>query len=204
MANQKQTLIQRAGELFMRLGIRSVTMDEIASCMGMSKKTLYKHVENKDDLINQFILTKLEEDLHKFERIKEETTDAIQEMLAIAQHVVETLRKVSPAVMHDLQKYHKESWREMEAYRNKHIYTQIKDNIERGQREGVYRTDFEIDIITRIYVGMTSLLVFDDIFPNEAYAKDKIADEFIRYHIHGIASAKGEELYKLYTNNRTN
>lgn len=203
MPTIKERLIERAGELFMRLGIRSVTMDEIASCMGMSKKTLYQHFVNKDDLIQQTVMAKVQEDLGLFQEITGEAENAIEEMLKVAQHIIQTLRKISPVVIYDLQKYHQESWQQMEAYQQVHIYSHIQKNIKRGQAEGLYRQNIEADIVSKLYVSTTMHIVFNELFPAKEYAKHQIAEEFIKYHLYGLVSSKGKTLIETYYNNES-
>lgn len=197
--SSQQAVIEQAGELFLRYGIRSVTMDDIANNLGISKKTLYQYVDNKSDLIHQIILAKKAEDHKTFEAIKSKSDNAIEEILSIATCMIKSLRQVSPAVMYDLQKYYKESWQEMEEMSKKDSYNLIKDNIERGKEQELYRSNVDADIIARLHVGSIVQIVQDDLFPMTEFPKDKILEQYITYHIYGVASKKGLALLEQLT-----
>ncbi len=190
----KEKILHEAGELFMRYGIRSVTMDEIARQLGISKKTLYQIVENKADLIKQVMYQHQAEDLEQFLEIKNTSSNAIEEMLGLARHMMELLNKMSPTVMYDLQKYYHESWQLMEELHKKHAYAIIQNNIEEGKQQGLYRDDINADVTARFYVALSLLLVDEQLFPQKKYRKEQLVEQYISYHIHGIASPAGVAL----------
>jgi AcrR family transcriptional regulator len=194
----KDGILVKAGELFLSYGIRSVTMDEIAGNLGMSKKTLYQYFSNKSELIQEIMLAKVEQDKIAFAQIYANSANAVQEILEIAEHVIYTLRKITPALMYDLHKYHHESWCTMQDIRKEQIYAQIKSNLERGLTEGVYRKEIDPDVIAKIYVATVMIISGDEVFPIQTYPKYKVVEMFMNYHIHGIASPKGLALLQLY------
>ena len=187
-------ILIKAENLFLRYGIKSVSMDDIARELGISKKTLYQAVENKKDLLMQVIQAHVAAELEEMNTIQDEATDAIDEMLRVTQYVLPTLRQMSPTVIYDLQKYYQEVWQLIEGYHNEHIFNMIKTNVERGISEGIYRDDFNADIVAKLYVGKTVLVIDEDLFPLKNYNKENLFKEYIKYHIRGIASAKGLKL----------
>lgn len=194
----KQKIIEQAGELFLRYGIRSISMDEVASNLGMSKKTIYQYIENKDELIQQIILNHVQQDLDTFAGIREQSENSIEELMRFGKYLMESLRKISPAVMYDLQKYHQDSWCQMEELHKKFIYSLIRENIERGQAQKLYREEIDVDIAARLYVGASMLVMDEDSFPIKDYRKDRVMVEIIHQFIHGWASDEGLEIWKLH------
>lgn len=194
----KQHILNKSFELFMRYGIKSVTMDDIARELGMSKKTLYQYVDNKTDLIEQIFHQHIEEEKKVIERIRSSAADAIDEILKIARYVVEQLRDLSPTTVYDLQKYYQNTWKQMDALHQRHVYTIIKENLERGIRQGVYRSNLSPDIIAKLYVGKTSLVADEEMFPVREYDIKVLYWEYINYHIHGVASSEGQHLLEKY------
>ncbi len=190
----KQNILQQAKELFFLYGIRSVTMDDIASKLGISKKTIYQVVKNKSDLIRELILAKSEADVENFKLIKTNSSNAIEEMLSFARYLGESIRQMSPVVIYDLQKYYRDNWSEMEAERRKVAYDLIKENIEHGQQQGLYRATVNADIIARLHVATMLQIIREEIFPIADFAKDKIVEEYILYHVHALVSPKGRAL----------
>jgi len=182
----------------MRYGIKSITMDDIARELGISKKTLYQYVENKSDLIGQIFQQKISLEKQCMAEIHREATDAVDEILRIARYVIQELRQLSPTTMYDLRKYYRNTWRQMEALQQKYVYKLIRENLERGQAEGLYRSNLDVDIVAKLYVAKTSMVVDEDLFPSRQYNIEKLFEEYIMYHIHGIASAKGLALLAMH------
>ena len=192
----KENIIEQAGELFLRYGIRSVSMDDIASKLGMSKKTLYQYFENKSDLIQHITISHIQKDLEMFNAIRDSASNAVEELMNFAKYLMEMIRQVSPTAMYDLQKYYRESWCKMQEVHKQYVYSSIKDNIERGQAQGLYRTEINADIAARIYVEGSHVVMDEDVFPMKDYKKEEIVKEFIHQFVHGWASDKGLELWK--------
>ncbi|MEO1713366.1 MAG: helix-turn-helix domain-containing protein, partial [Bacteroidota bacterium] len=106
----ERDILSRSKRLFLRYGIRSVTMDDISKEMGISKKTLYQYVDNKADLIRRILYQTLQEEKAAQEKISQAAQDAIQEMIGIVKHVTKMLSMVPPSTLYDMQKYYRESW----------------------------------------------------------------------------------------------
>lgn len=175
----------------MRYGIKSITMDDVAREMGISKKTLYQHVNSKTDLIERIIHQHIHEEKKCLSEIPGQAKDAIEEVLMIAQYVVKVLRSMRPTTMFDLKKYYRDCWNMMEDFQQGYMYNMIRANIEQGIQEGLYRDNLDSDIIAKLYVRKTMLLTDEIIFPMREYDRDKLFTEFIQYHLRGIVSEKG-------------
>lgn len=169
-------------------------MDDIAREMGISKKTLYQYVSNKADLIEQIFQAHISEEKCMTESIRSTSSDAMEEMLRIGRYVVGKLRSISPTTVYDLRKYYGSIWKKMEAQMKQHVYGVISDNIERGIRQGIYRDELNPEIIARLYVGKSVLVADEDVFESGRYDLATLQQEYIRYHIYGIASEKGRQL----------
>jgi AcrR family transcriptional regulator len=193
----KEKIIQESTQLFFRYGLRSITMDDIARELSMSKKTLYQHFDNKNDLLMACMDEHDRNEKEILKSFQREATNAIDEMIKIAKYVEQMLKKVSPTLIYDVQKYHREAWERMNKMHNEDVYHEIKTNMERGIREGLYRGDFNIDIIAKIYVSTTLICTNPDFFPPEKYNINDIVKTNILYHLHGIVSPKGLALLQL-------
>lgn len=191
---QKQQILNSSFALFMRYGIKSVTMDDIAKEMGISKKTLYQHVRNKADLIEQIAQQHICEEKEVMDHILSTSSDALEEMLRIGKYVVDKLQAVSHTALYDLRKYYSSTWKQMETQMKQQVYSIISENLERGIRQGIYRAELKPDIIARLYIGKSMLISDDDWFDPETYSLASLQAAFINYHMHGITSAKGRQL----------
>ena len=194
----KQQVLDKSQELFMRYGIKSITMDDIARELGISKKTLYQVVENKSDLIEQIFQRRIEEEKMDMAHIRDMSEDAVEEILGIANYVIQKLRQLPPAAMYDLQKYYRGTWKQMQSLHQRYIYKLIRDNLERGIRPGVYRSGIDPDIIAKLYVGKTSLVADEDMFPLKDYNIAELFRQYMYYHIRGVASPKGLKLLEIH------
>lgn len=182
--------------LFMKYGIKSITMDEIARELGISKKTLYQHVDNKADLVAMVIKRHFEGEKKFMEGIGRESENSVDEMIRIFRHVAQHLRRVSPTVVFDLQRYYPEAWKVQTDFKNKYIHNCITQNIERGIKEGFYRKDVNIDIISKFYINTIEVLTDSDIFPVGEYTFVEIYSQFIQYHLNGLLTEKGRAIFE--------
>lgn len=189
----KQQIVTKARDLFMRYGIKSISMDDLARELGMSKKTVYQYVENKADLIQKVFEDHLEEEKRVLMECRSEASNAIDEMLRIARHMIRELRTYSVTVMYDLQKYYRSTWQLLSNVHEQHFFRVIKDNLERGLAEGVYRQDMNPDIVARLYISKSSSAADQECFPLTEYPVEELFIELMNYHLHGIVSQKGRE-----------
>lgn len=196
----EQQIFKKSSDLFLRYGIRSITMDEVARELGMSKKTLYQYVENKADLINKVVLQFMTDEMATIVEIHNNAEDAIHEMILNARHATQHLRKLRPTTVYDLKKYYRKSWELIEQMHYKNMHEVIKANLEKGIAEGVYRANINPLIIARFHVNQTSVIVDEDIFPLKDFNKEELLEEFVHYHIRGIASEKGLQLLEKHIN----
>jgi AcrR family transcriptional regulator len=191
MDEKTKEYTERAASVFMRLGIRSVTMDDIARELGVSKKTLYVHFKDKNELIRNIMLAKIEEDQLSCTKAQNQTANAIEELFDIIQLVIEHLSKINPNVFHDLQKYHSDAWEIITTHKCVFVTEMIRKNVERGILEGIYRSEIDADIISRLFVGMTDLIFDGKTFPWPEFSLTRVYSEIISFQIHGMANEKG-------------
>jgi TetR/AcrR family transcriptional regulator, cholesterol catabolism regulator len=196
METKRTEVIERATMLFMRYGIKSVTMDDVARELGVSKKTLYKHFTDKNELVHAILKLKLELDAQFCFDFKKSSENAIDELINISKFVLEQVGNINPVVFYDLKKYHPEGWAMMENHKWDFILNSIRENISRGISEGVYRDNLEKEIVARLYVASTDIIMGGVVFPWPEFRFDKVFLETIRFHIRGMASEKGIEYLK--------
>ncbi len=163
--DSKRAILNKAAEIFMRYGLRSVTMDDLRRELCMSKKTLYQHFENKDDLIYQVLQQHAREEMENFARIHDIAEDAVEEFLLISQLNVDTLREASPVIIYDLRKYHPAIWNQMLKDDFGCSHCALTENLKRGQAEGLYRSELPVDLASRLYFAQVQGMINEHIFP---------------------------------------
>ncbi len=188
---REQHILAEAGKVFMRLGIRSVNMDDIAQHLRISKKTLYQYVKDKNELVQRIVKQLTEHHSSCIAGICDKGHNAIDENFEITRFVALQVGSIHPSVHFDLQKYHPEAWDLLQSTERADIYKCVADNMRKGIEEGMYRSDLNIDVIARIYISRFDVTFDGVLFPQDAYRFEDVSWELFRYHIRGIASDKG-------------
>jgi len=197
---KKLKVLEGASKLILKYGVKSMTMDDIARELGISKKTLYQYVEDKNDLIKQIIQLDMEMDHRKICHVISLNLNAVDESFEIFKNIVQNLGDVPPNILYDLKKYHPEAYAMHREFMWTFSRKCIEDNLTKGINEGYYRQDLNPQVISTNYILMVT-----NIFENsDAFGKDvhpiEIYKEVFKYHVNAIASNKGRKyLSEKYT-----
>jgi TetR/AcrR family transcriptional regulator, cholesterol catabolism regulator len=194
MEEKLEKIVEAAGKVFMRLGIKSVNMDDMARHLGISKKTLYLYVKDKEDLVKRTVSSFCDNEDKQIKAICTKGLNAIDESLEIMKWVSMMLHQMHPSVAYDMEKYHPEIYHDMWDNRQKFILNCILDNLKKGQKEGLYRKDFNADVVSKLYIGRMNVMFDQRLFPQQEYSLSDLYLELFTYHIRGIASPKGLEM----------
>ena len=196
MIDKKIEILTRAASVFLRLGLRSVTMDDITSELGISKKTLYQYFSDKDSLINAIIDLKLENDRAICLSGIENTENAIAALFLISKAVCENVGSVNPTVFYDLRKHYPGAWEKVCDHKMTFVYDMILKNIQRGIKEGIYREDMNPEVVARLFVSYGDVIMSGEIFPWPEFHYDKVYFVTTSFHIYGMSNNKGIEYLK--------
>lgn len=191
----KKRIVLEAENLFLKFGIRCVSMDDICHKLCISKKTLYQTIKDKEELIKKVLAHHALNEQNAFEKIAATSENAIDEMFQITKHVLQLLQKMNPATKIDLQRLYRVQYDKMMNERFDFIYLNIKNNLEKGIRDGIYRDDFNTDIIAKLYMVKSMSILDENLFPKTDYDTKKVFIELIIYHLKGIISEKGTVLF---------
>lgn len=197
----EEQIIEKATHLFMRYGIKSMTMDEIARQLSISKKTLYKYVSDKNDLVIRAMKLIINSDQSCLENLNLIEGNAIDKMVAINNQVSEKLENLQPAVIYDLRTYYHEAWNIMEEHKSVFVLNHVKQNMIEGIKEGYYRENLDPELNSQIYVTLMDSMFKTELFGLKKYSYQKVHTEIAKYHLRGIASEKGlAYIKKLFKN----
>ena len=198
----KEKITERAGELFMRYGIRSVTMDEIAREMAVSKKTLYQYFKDKDDVVRSATSFLIDCDKNEFFEIHEKSSNSIEELQMISQLIRQKIGDMNPSLLFDLQKYHPESWELYVAYKRE-MLGYIEENLRQGITEGYFRDNLDPRTIARMRMEMVQIAFDENVFPKTKFDFREVQIQFFDHFVEGIITEKGRKLFREYLNNDT-
>lgn len=188
-ANQ---ITAKAFELFMKFGIRSVSMDDLSNELGISKKTLYKHFSTKTDLVMAVVQYDLNVDRERCSKFFEPEKNAIDEMVELGKHYLTILQGINPSAIYDLAKYYPQAWNLMETEHRGGYYRELfAKNLRKGIQQGLFRADVDVAAVTRFYLHRASSLTNNKLYPSTEFQMLDLFMESLSYHIHGIGTPKG-------------
>ncbi len=189
----KEKILQGAETLFMRYGIKTITMDDIAKDLAVSKKTIYQYFPDKDALVHELMAEKLKEDERDFKAVVQKASNVIDELFGYMKLMTTIFSTVNPVVFYDMQKYHPKSWQLFEQFKTGFIYNMVEESIERGKKQGLVRTDINAKIIARLRVQEIELGFNPLIFPPDKYKILDVQLAFIEHFLYGICTLKGHK-----------
>lgn len=194
----RERILQDAHDLFMQYGLKSVSMDDLSKKLGISKKTIYLHFSDKDALVKSVVERVLSNNtrLHKEERTK--SINAIHEEFLIIELMGTLFKTMNPSILFDMQKYYPDAFVYFLQHKNNIIKGMIKENLERGLREGLYRDEINIDVLTRYRVESV-IMPFNPEF-QQGLKKDltDLCRELSIHFLYGIATPKGQKFIEKY------
>jgi AcrR family transcriptional regulator len=192
MEETHKKIVEESVQLFLKFGMRSVTMDDVSRELGISKKTLYKYVGNKTELVEQGVKMTFSRILEDMKEIASNTENAIDELFKIDEYFDNMMRTQHPAMMFQLRKYHAETFNWLEGSKIDFILNTTRDNLKRGTAQGYYREGINHDYISYIYLAQ-AVVMESEIIPESICESSDFHREHVIYHIRGIGTAKGLE-----------
>ena len=184
-------IIEKATEMFLTLGFKSVTMDDIASGMGISKKTIYQHFENKNDLVEAVTMNLFETISCGIDEIITLNQNPIEELFDIKDFVMKNLKNESTSPIYQLQKYYPQIHKTLMSRQFDKMGDCVVDNLKKGIEQNVFRSDINVELIARFYfAGMTSIKDAELFNPIQFSTKD-VQETYLEYHLRGICTCEG-------------
>ncbi len=194
----QERILIKSHELFMRYGVRSVSMDEIAAHLGISKKTIYQYYSDKDALVEGVVGIEINRNEKECSLQQNNCENAVHEIFIAVDMVQDMLTHMNPALIFDLEKYHPKAFKKFNDHKNKFMYGIIKNNLERGIAEGLYREEINIDILSRFRLASVFLIFNPELFPLNKHNLLQILGEVTDNFLYGLATAKGHKLIQKY------
>jgi len=190
-------LLNSVMELFMKYGIKSLTMDDITRHLGISKKTLYLYVKDKKDLVCKGTQLMIDEEQKYTLELADSSENAIDELIELTTSVNSKFGEMHPSVIYDLQKYHPKAWKVIEDHKQGFVYNIMLKNLQRGIKEGFYRKNLNPQVIAFVYISMLDNIFNADSQISSSMSIEKLYLEIVNYHIKGIANEQGVAYLKI-------
>lgn len=193
-------ILETARELFYRNGIKSVTMDDIASEQGISKKTIYQYYKDKNSLVSA--LTKVQTNCqhHDICLIREEAENAIHELLESMKYMRQIFARINPSMFYDMKKYHPSAWNLFKEFKENELGGFIEENLRKGIKQGLYRNDLKIKILAKLRLNEIEMVLDPKAFPPHEFNIVEVQLIIMEHFIQGVVTLKGHKLLNKYTN----
>ena len=193
----KQRIIEEASELFGRVGVKSVTMDELARHLGISKRTIYENFRNKEELLIAYINALDAEKRTFFKNIFLEADNVANAILVMLRKDAEQASQRQFNMIEDIRKYYPQVYKEHLTNFLNDKRMELKRMIQRGIKEGVFRKNLNPEIIAHFFCRQVEDIAYYDMLLDK-FSKIDVFENLAITFLRGICTAKGLEIINQY------
>jgi len=193
-----EKIILGTKDLFYRYGIKSITMDDIARHLAVSKKTIYQHFVDKNELVDKLTDFILKDNVCQIQHIQQEFENPVAEIMETMKFMGSNFSKMNPNLFHDMLRYHPESWKKFKLFKEDCILKMVESNLSRGIKAGLYREGINIKILARLRIEEVELAMHPDIFPYEKFSHVEVQEQLLLHFLYGVCTLKGHKLINKY------
>lgn len=190
----REKIIHKAAELFLTLGFKSVTMDDISNDLGISKKTIYVHFENKTKLVEAVTFTIFDTVCEGIDCICNASINPIEELYEIKMYVMNYLKNEKTSPQFQLKKYYPQIYQRLHIKQFEKMHVSVKDSIQKGVDTSLFRSNIDVDFISRMYFNGMSGIKDENIFPTELFTMEYLMENYLEYHLRAICTEKGLQI----------
>jgi AcrR family transcriptional regulator len=191
-------ITEKVHDLFLKYGVRSVTMDDIAAELGIGKNTIYKFFESKDALVENFVERTIQENEDTCKTFVGKNNDPIIELFFTMLYAQKLYQNLNTAILQELEKNHHKAYLAVKQYQEGFVFQAIKTSIERGVKQHLYQDDFNPAMMSRFFLESLLLISDNSIFSATDYNTTDLYEEIIGHLIGGIATPVGTDLINQY------
>lgn len=191
-------IIQVSHDLFMQFSIKSITMDDIARELSISKKTIYQYFKDKNHLVLRVTKDHLEKEKLEIQSIKESTSNAIETLIEESLCIRRNITGMNPSLLFDLRKYHHQAWELYLECKQEVYISSLKETLGRGIREDLFREEIVPGILAVLRVEQIQMSLERYIFPRDQFDFQQVQSQLFDHFLNGLVSEKGRKLLSKY------
>jgi len=195
---QKEQILKGTLEMFLKYGIKSITMDDISRALGVSKKTIYLYYEDKDVLVCECVKAFTNFQKITLSKISEEAKDSVEELIRMSDFMKSNVCNINPALIYDIKKYHTKAWAIFIDYKREFVEKSIENTLTRGKSEGFFRPNLNTKILARLRMETVEMAFNTEVFPLSEFQTPQVQIEFFEHFVYGICTIKGHRLLNKY------
>ena len=196
--DNKERILKGTEELFMKYGVRSVSMDDIARHLSVSKKTLYQHFADKDEIVIKVSQAHCERNMQASNEITDSAENAIDELAKFSVMLKQQMEQLNPSLLFDLKKYHSKAWMVWVDFKHKVIQESVVRNLTQGIAEGHFRPELNSEILAIARIVMVEAAFDDQLFPRDKFNLVEVQSQLFDHFVFGLCTEKGRKLYQKY------
>lgn len=189
---------QKADELFRMYGVRSVTMDDIALQLGVSKKTLYQSFSDKSELVDEVTKDMLDHNRKSCLGSRTHALDAVHELYLALESIQEITENLNPVILFDLERGYPKTFKRFHQFKYDFLYDIIIENIEWGKKEGLYRQDVDNEVFAKMRLEMINMVFNENLFPKSKFNLYYLQKQSLQFFMYAVVSTKGLKLIEKY------
>jgi AcrR family transcriptional regulator len=201
MENISEKILETAGSLFLKYGIKSISMDDIARELSISKKTIYNFFKDKNEIVYLISERFLQEQKDKFDKVQDESKDPIGQLYGGTLHAREIFEKINPYVLFDIKKYYRDAWRLYLDFEKNVMFASLILTLEKGIEKGLFRAEIDVQILATLRMEEIKLAFDNEVFPGESFNFKEVQYQILDHFFYGIMTEKGYALLNKYKEN---
>jgi len=194
----ERRIIEVATDLFRKYGIKSVTMDDIANEISISKKTIYQFFKDKNAIVTRATNFMLSEEERVIEEIIANSNDVMDELIQTIEYFKKFMRFINPVLLVDLEKFYPEGWAEYQYFKESCFKSNLINSLKRGIEEGFFRNDINVEVMAKLRMAQVELGFNQKVFPHHQYDLYDIQLQFSEHFILGLSTRKGFDRIEAY------
>ncbi len=196
----KEKILHKAGDMFLSLGFKSVTMDDIANEMGISKKTIYAHYKNKTELVEAVTFSLFDTICDGIDDICDSSPNPIEELYDIKMFVMNHLKNEKASPQHQLKKYYPQIHDVLRMKQFEKMHESVQESLEKGVETELFRSTIDVGFISRMYFNGMTGIKDETIFPRNEFSSEYLMESYLEYHLRAIVTQKGLEILNQFIN----
>lgn len=187
----KNNIVKKASTLFIQRGFKSVTMDDLAEALAISKKTLYAHFENKHQLVRECTFFVFDQVCREIEGIKNKAAHPIEELYTVKSEMLKYYQNETSSPIYQLQKYFPEIYTALKHEEYKQLLVLVKSSLSLGVSTGLFRPNINTEFVSRLYINGIRGIRDIELFPTKQFDIKRLHENYLEYHARAIVTPKG-------------
>jgi AcrR family transcriptional regulator len=194
----KDKILKGASDLFHRYGIRSVSMDDLARSLSVSKKTIYQYFTDKDEIVALATRLHTSEMKEEYDSSFERAKDPVDELTKMSHCMRKHFKDLNPSLLYDIQKFYPSAWEEFNRFKMDYIRNRIESNLRRGIELGYYRAEINVEVLSLLRLEEVQMAFDPTRFPLDKFDFRETQMQMLDHFIHGIVTQEGKALFDKY------